>query len=128
MKNNNNNNRSLQPVNYSEMQKMINNYKQQHHSDPDFLASEYFDVEAIRALISNPKCKGIRVYNAIKDDNGEKQNRLIIMAEDENNKTLLTFNAGLSAVSVASLGASIGFIETVVGIVENGMPCPPMCQ
>ena len=49
-----------------EAQRMINEYKGLHGSDFDFLASEYFDLEFLKSLVNHPRCKGIRVFNAIK--------------------------------------------------------------
>lgn len=126
MKNQTDNN--SKSINFQTAQSMIDEYKKNHSLDSDYLASEYFDAETIRQLLSNPNCKGIRIYNSLKMDDGTLQNRFIIMAEDEKGKTILNFKTQLSAVSVAGLGASMGFGNPVVGIVENGTPCPPMCS
>ena len=112
-------------LHYSEALKMIADYKSAHCEEPGFLASEYFDVEAIKRIIANPKCKGIRIFNAIKTEECKKQNRLIILGVDENGKAIINYKTNLSAVSVASLGSSIVLESTPL---ENGMPCPPMCQ
>lgn len=112
------------PLYYSDALNMIAEYKQIHASDEGFLASEYFDVEAIHRILKNPRCKGIRIFNAVQMLEGKKQNRLILLGVDENGKAILNFKACLSAASVASVGASI-VLESMP--LENGTPCPPMC-
>lgn len=110
-----------------EAQRMINEYKGLHGSDFDFLASEYFDLEFLKSLVNHPRCKGIRVFNAIKTEGPNKQNRLIVVGVDENDKILVPKNNTISGLSAAGLGLSVGFVETVVGVAEHGRPCPPDC-
>ena len=106
---------------------MIQTYKSEHGSDADFLASEYFDLEFLKSLVNHPRCKGIRVFNAIKTEGPNKQNRLIVVGVDENDKILVPKNNTISGLSAAGLGLSVGFVETVVGVAEHGRPCPPDC-
>jgi hypothetical protein len=113
-----------EPLYYSDALKMIAEYSQIHESDEDFLASEYYDAQAISRILSNPKCKGIRIFNAVQMLDGQKQNRMILIGVDENGKAILNFKAALSSASVASVGASI-VLESMP--LENGTPCPPMC-
>ncbi len=108
-------------------QSMIDLYKQNHGSDSDYLASEYFDLEFLKSLVNHPRCKGIRVFNAIKTEGPNKQNRLIVVGVDENDKILVPKNNTISGLSAAGLGLSVGFVETVVGVAEHGRPCPPDC-
>lgn len=115
-------------ISHSKALEMIEEYKSDHGNDQDFLASEYFDVEAIRNLIANPKCRGLRIYNYSGRTNGKKQNRLLIMAEDEKGKTIVNFRTCLSSVSVTSLGMSMCFLAAPPdGVAETGTPCPPIC-
>ncbi|MEI2695648.1 MAG: hypothetical protein V9E90_11305 [Saprospiraceae bacterium] len=111
----------------SEVEKMIQLYKVEHASDSDYLASEYFDLEFLKSIISHPRCKGLRVFNAIKTEGTMKQNRLIVVGVDENDKIIVPKNNTISGISAAGLGLSIGFVETVVGVAEHGRPCPPDC-
>ena len=109
---------------YSDALKMIAEYKSEHGKDQDFLASEYFDVEAIQRIMSNPKCKGIGIFNAIQTEDGKKQNRLILLGLDENCKVILNYKTGLSAVSAASIASSVVLEQAPL---ENGCPSPPGC-
>ncbi|MFZ1255453.1 MAG: hypothetical protein WAR77_03830 [Saprospiraceae bacterium] len=119
-------NQNVSPMNYSAAKEMINEYKNIHLNDSDFLQSEYFDREDLLSLLTNPKCKGLRIYNAIKSNEDSKQNRFIIMAEDENGKTILNTQSFSPGVSVLNLG--MGFIGNEAAILENGSPCPPLCR
>ena len=109
---------------YSDALKMIAEYKSEHSNDDGFLASEYFDVEALNRILSNPKCKGVRIFNAIQMLDGKKQNRLILIGVDENGKAILDYKTTFSAVSAAGIGSSVVLESTPL---ENGTPCPPMC-
>lgn len=122
MKNNINNNISL-----PDAQRMIEDYKYLHGTDSDFLASEYYNLEFLKSIINHPRCKGIRVFNAIKTEGEKKQNRLIVVGVDEHEKIIVPKNNNIAGVSAAGLGLSIGFVETVVGVAEHGRPCPPDC-
>jgi hypothetical protein len=128
MENKNNLQAQKHPIDYQTAQSMIKDYQNLHFGDSDYLASEYFDADVIRQLLSNPKCKGLRIYNALKSEDGKSQNRFILMAEDEHGKTILNYQIKLSAVSMNGLGVSAGFVDPVVGIAENGKPCPPYCS
>ncbi|MBK7360104.1 MAG: hypothetical protein IPJ80_01735 [Saprospiraceae bacterium] len=122
MKNNINNNISL-----PDAQRMIEDYKYLHGTDSDFLASEYYNLEFLKSIINHPRCKGIRVFNAIKTEGEKKQNRLIVVGVDEHEKIIVPKNNNIAGVSAAGLGLSLGFVETVVGVAEHGRPCPPDC-
>ncbi len=111
-------------VYYSDALKMIADYKSVHVNDDGFLASEYFDVEALNRILANPKCMGIRIFNAIQMLEGKKQNRLIMIGVDENGKAILNYKTTFSAVSVANIGGSMVFENSPL---ENSTPCPPMC-
>ncbi|MBK7736432.1 MAG: hypothetical protein IPI45_01510 [Saprospiraceae bacterium] len=106
---------------------MIQAYKIDHATDSDFLASEYYNLEFLKSIINHPRCKGIRVFNAIKTEGEKKQNRLIVVGVDEHEKIIVPKNNNIAGVSAAGLGLSIGFVETVVGVAEHGRPCPPDC-
>ncbi|MBK8298636.1 MAG: hypothetical protein IPK91_15430 [Saprospiraceae bacterium] len=115
-------------INLTSAEQMIQSYKLEHGSDADFLASEYFDLESLKNILNHPRCKGIRIYNAIKTEGEKKQNRLIVMGIDENGKTLVHLKPNLLGISAASLGISVGFTEEVIGVAEHGRPCPPYCK
>lgn len=121
MKNNNSKSISL-----NDIQAMVQMYKDQHGNDPDFLASEYFELESLNFILTHPRCKGIRIYNAIKNADGKSQNRLIIVGVDENGKTLLKSENQLSGVSAAGLGLVVGGFD-LTSAAEHGRPCPPDC-
>lgn len=111
------------PFYFSDAMNMIAEYVEKHKNDPDYLGSEYYDAEAIRRILSNPKCQGIRIFNAIRtDEDGQKQNRLILAGVDENNKIILDYKTSVSAVSAACIGSSIILERRPL---ENGIPCPP---
>lgn len=122
MKNINSNSISL-----NEVQSMIQSYHDIHGNDQDFLASEYFDLESLNFILTHPRCKGIRIFNAIKNSEGTMQNRLILVGIDENGKTLLKSGNQLAGISAAGLGLVVGFAGSLIAAAEHGQPCPPDC-
>ncbi|MBK9220991.1 MAG: hypothetical protein IPO78_11215 [Saprospiraceae bacterium] len=129
MKNENNNNeQKSKAIDFSVAQKMISDYKEVHGMDSDFLASEYYNLDDLRFILENPKCKGIRIFNCIKSEGDAPQNRLIIAGVDENGKIILNQQPALTGVSAAGLGFGMVFNNIVAAIAEHGSPCPPYCQ
>lgn len=119
MKNTNN------KVNLQTLENMIELYKLNHGQDADYLASELFDMQSFNELLSHPKCKGIRIFNVIKENETGQQNRLVLVAVDENGKIILHQNQ-IASVSAAAFGLGM-FTTTVVAVAEHGQPCPPDC-
>jgi len=109
------------------LKEMTSEHKRLHASDVDYLASEYFDLDCIKSIIENPRCKGIRIYNGIKTDDNKKQVRLLIAGVDEKGKIILQLNKNLTNASALGLGFGIGIWATAAAIAENGQPCPPFC-
>lgn len=112
-------------INLQELGQMIELYKEIHSKDSDYLASELFEAETLRSILSDPKCKGIRVFNVLKQDGLNRQNRLVLVGVDENGKIIIKNNQ-LASASAATLGLGISnFVVTSVS--EHGQPCPPDC-
>lgn len=122
-----NNNQSTNPNALDLLTKMTAEHKSLHASDADYLASEYFDLESIKTIIENPRCKGVRIFNGIKTEGDKKQVRLLVAGVDEKGKILLQFNSNLASISAVGLAMGIGTFGTAAAIAENGQPCPPYC-
>lgn len=110
------------------LNEMTSEHKRLHASDPDYLASEYFELDSLRFILDNPRCKGIRIFNGIKTEGDSKQVRLLIAGLDEKGKIIVQMNTNLTCISAAGLGMGIGFSGTAAAIAENGQPCPPYCN
>lgn len=119
MKNKNN------KISFQQLEQMIQLYKESHSQDADYLASEFFEAETLQLILADPKCKGVRVFNVLKQDGTEKQNRLVIVGVDEQGKIIIK-NNHLASVSAAILGLGIGNFD-VTSVAEHGRPCPPDC-
>lgn len=124
----NNNYKNTNSISLANAENMIQAYKIEHGNDPDFLASEYFELASLQSIIKHPRCKGIRIYNGLKDNGETIQNRLIVAGIDENGKILITSGINYSNASAAAIGFGFLVSENVAGIAEHGQPCPPICN
>lgn len=100
------------------------------------IKANYFTKKNIMAIINQPGCEGVRVYNAVcggvyKDQEGRPIDRreILIVATDKDGNDILkkTPNGGCSPLSVfMALPASKEKEEDAL-ILGNPSPCPNIC-
>lgn len=76
-------------ISKAKAKKWVNNYKAKHGKDKNFLSSMLFDKKVVIDLLSEDKCEGLRVYNAI-DDEGKEH--FILVGTDAKGSNLLPSN------------------------------------
>ena len=97
-------------ISKAKAKKWVNNYKAKHSKDKNYLLSMLFDKKTVIDMLSEDKCEGLRVYNAMDD---EGQEHFILVGTDSSGNNLLPS-------SEESLTESYSLLD-------DGKRCPPNC-
>lgn len=105
-------------ISKSKARKWVNNYKKKHEKDDNYLSSILFDKKIVMDMLNEPKCEGLRVYNAMDDDGSL---HFILVGTDANGNNILppTEEYTTKTILEATDGDPI--------LIDDGQKCPPDC-
>lgn len=95
--------------------KWVNNYKEKHEQDKNYLCSMLFNKQIVLSLLNERGCESLRVYNAL-DEEGKEH--FILVGVDASGKNILPETDEYTG-NTADVDANGGAF-----LVNNGSPCP----